>query len=133
MSSSETYGTTFVVVGSKTTVAPPVRNLPKRTPSRLDNARRWAPTSYSKNHAEQHRRVQTSQFSNENFQNEKKLASLRLEQPLSKVDEPISVPERALPPPPRSSSGSPAPPPPPADYNNTAVSKSSSPAEPFYI
>ena len=77
-SSTDTYGTTFVVVGSKTTVTPPVRNLPKRyglifeflwptklfrTPSRLDNARRWAPTSYSKNHAEQHRRVQTGQVS----------------------------------------------------------------------
>ncbi|CAG5098175.1 Oidioi.mRNA.OKI2018_I69.XSR.g15432.t1.cds [Oikopleura dioica] len=130
-SSTDTYGTTFVVVGSKTTVTPPVRNLPKRTPSRLDNARRWAPTSYSKNHAEQHRRVQTGQFSNsENSQNEKKLATLRLEE---KVEEPLTVPERALPPPPRSSSGSPAPPPPPADYNHSSVAKSSTSAEPFYI
>ena len=52
----ETYGTSFVIVGSQT--APqkpkvaPKPNLPKRTPSRADNARRWAPAAYGRNYAE---------------------------------------------------------------------------------
>ena len=52
----ETYGTSFVIVGSQTAPQkPPVApkpNLPKRTPSRADNARRWAPAAYGRNYAE---------------------------------------------------------------------------------
>lgn len=63
-SKSESYGSKFVIVGTRAAseaaaaaAAPLVsRNLPKRTPSRLDNARRWAPAAYAQNHAEKNRR-----------------------------------------------------------------------------
>ena len=52
----ETYGPRFVIVGSQTAIKKPViapkPNLPKRTPSRADNARRWAPAAYNRNYAE---------------------------------------------------------------------------------
>ena len=54
----ESYGPRFVVVGSRSESKPPVAqkpNLPRRTPSRADNARRWAPAAYAKNHAEVNR------------------------------------------------------------------------------
>ena len=54
----ESYGPRFVVVGSRSETKPPVAqkpNLPRRTPSRADNARRWAPAAYAKNHAEVNR------------------------------------------------------------------------------
>ena len=60
-SKSESYGTKFVIVGSKASVEPPPRQLPKRTPSRLDNARRWAPAAYARNHAETNRHRYDSQ------------------------------------------------------------------------
>ena len=52
----ESYGPRFVIVGSQTAIKKPViapkPNLPKRTPSRADNARRWAPAAYNRNYAE---------------------------------------------------------------------------------
>ena len=56
MSAKESYGSKFVIVGTRASGAPPPRVLPKRTPSRLDNARRWAPAAYARNHAEVNRR-----------------------------------------------------------------------------
>ena len=62
---NESYGPRFVIVGSRSEPVkpqlPPKPNMPKRTPSRLDNARRWAPAAYARNHAEVNRRVNQSE------------------------------------------------------------------------